>query len=166
MLYFNQFLDIWKFGFLDRWSLDNPTLRFCVVQRCRVFHCKRFAQSAGPWFGHRFAQSAGPRSPLRSVRCDMEICCISQHLYYPFALFCEFRTLFGTVFVLWGHFWRTWGTLLLFKMKKGHLGTPIVIFSAIKSTFATHFEVCFLTFSKKMTVSQVSFFSVVSQSHF
>ena len=68
-------------------------------------YCKRFAQSAGPWFGHRFAQSAGPRSPLRSVRCAMEICCISQPLCYPFALLCEFRTLFETVF-------RSLGSLL------------------------------------------------------
>ena len=73
--------------------------------------CKRFAQSAGPWFGHRFAQSAGPRPPLRSVRCVMEICCVSQPLCHPFALLCEFRTLFVTFFVLWGHFWRTRGTL-------------------------------------------------------
>ena len=68
-------------------------------------YCKRFAQSAGPWFGHRFAQSAGPRPPLRSVRCVMEICCVSQPLCHPFALLCEFRTLFDTVF-------RSLGSLL------------------------------------------------------
>ena len=74
---------------------------YCI----RINYCKRFAQSAGPWFGHRFAQSAGPRSPLRSVRCAMEICCISQPLCHHFALLCEFRTLFDTVF-------RSLGSLL------------------------------------------------------
>ena len=63
-----------------------------------VDYCKRFAQSAGPWFGHRFAQSAGPRPPLRSVRCSMEICCVSQPLCHPFQFLCELRTLFDTVF--------------------------------------------------------------------
>ena len=129
-------------------------------------YCKCFAQSAGPWFGHRFAQSAGPRSPLRSVRCAMEICCISQPLCYPFALWCEFMILLTQFFVLWGHLWRKRETLLPFEMKKGHLGTPIVIFPAIKSTFGTNFEVSFFTCSQKMTVSQVSFLSVFSQSQF
>ena len=113
------------------------------------------ASRSPPGRGHRFAQSAVPWKHF----AFHSFCVTLLH-------FCVNSGPFLTpLFVLWGHFWRTWGTLLPFKMKKGHLGTPIVIFSD-KSTFGTHFGVSFSKIFQKMTVSPVSFFNVVSQSHF
>ena len=114
------------------------------------------ASRSPPGRGHRFAQSDVPWKYV----VFHSLCATILHFYVNSG---HFWTQF---FVLWGHFWRTWGTLLPFKMKKGHLGTPIVIFPVITSTFGTHLEVSFSACSQKMTVSQVSFFSIVSQSHF
>ena len=133
----------------------NP-LWFWLLMRSN--YCKRFAQSAGPWFGHRFAQSAGPRSPLRSVRCAMEICCISQPLCHHFIFLYEFRTLFDTVFRSLGSLLEDMGnTFTIWNEKRQTVGTPIVILPDITSTFGTHFGVSFETFSSNIWVLQVSF---------
>ena len=112
------------------------------------------ASRSPPGRGHRFAQSAVPWKHV----VFHSFCATLLHLYVNSG---PFLTQF---FVLWGHFWRTWGTLLPFKMKKGHLGTPIVIFPDITSTFGTHFGVSFGTFSEKTWVLQV-LFSVLFHSH-
>ncbi len=87
----------------------------------------------------RFAQSARPRPPL----------------------LWEFGTPFDTIFVLWDHFWRTWGTLFPLKMKKGHPGQPIVIFPDSNSHFGRFFEGSFWTW-----IFSWCFFHVVAHSLF
>ena len=111
-------------------AFQHSSVTVTVVEidsfRTELFYCKRFAQSAGPWFGHRFAQSAGPRPPLRSVRCVMEISCVSQPLCHPFALLCEFRTLFDTVFRSFGSLLEDPSTTFFnLKSKQATLGTPV-----------------------------------------
>ena len=115
------------------------------------------ASRSPPGRGHRFAQFA---VPWKHVVFHSFCATLCTCMWVNSGLFLT------QFFVLWGHFWRTWGTPLPFKIKKGHLGTPIVIFPDITSTFGTHFGVRFSTLFQKMTVSQVSFFNVVSQSHF
>ena len=115
------------------------------------------------------------RTPLRAVRraavtASLSPLCHGNMLYFTaFVLpFFNFYVNSGPFlipfFAFWGHFWRTWGTLLPFKMEKGHLGTPIVISPDINSTFGTHFGVSFGTFSQKTRVLQV-LFSVLFHSH-
>ena len=81
--------------------------------------------------------------------------------------FCENSgPLLTPFFVLWDHFWRTWGTLLPLKIKKSHPGQPIVIFPDITSHFGSHCEVSFFNIFSKSEYFRGVFFDVVSHSLF
>ena len=140
------------FCFLDNTTAGALVLSFLLF----IVSASRSPPGLGSDTASCSPPGRGHRRSLRSVRYAMELFCISAFVLHS-CTFVRIRDSCRHMFCSLVFFWRTWGTLLLLKMKKGHHGHPIVISPLSPHILEAILKSVFQTFPRRSSFARVIF---------